>query len=243
MAQKTPIQQGSKEAPSKFYITIAATGPYLVFGAPPLNIQTIETNRDGECWEFREGKSFDTSAQPTALCRCGYSKNKPYCDGAHLKGDWSPELTAPNRPLLDDAEVIEGPFVSLSDNEKYCAFARFCDAKGRTWNLVEQDSQEAAELTVREANMCPAGRLSAWNNATGKPYEPEYEPSLALIEDPSIGVSGPLWVRGGIRIAKENGESYEIRNRVTLCRCGQSSNKPFCDGTHASMRFKDHLDR
>lgn len=242
MAQKILIQRGSTEAPAKFHITIAAKGPYLVFGSPPLNIQSIETNRDGECWEFKEGKSFSMATEPTALCRCGESKHHPYCDGSHLKADWSPELTAPNKPLLDDAEVIEGPIVSLTDNESYCAFARFCDAKGRTWNLVEQDNQHAAELTIREANMCPAGRLSAWNNATGEPYEPVLGPSLALIEDPSIGVSGPLWVRGGIRISKENGESYEIRNRVTLCRCGQSANKPFCDGTHASMKFEDGLE-
>lgn len=242
MAQKILIQKGSTEAPAKFHITIAAKGPYLVFGSPPLNVQLIETNRDGECWEFKEGKSFSTATEPTALCRCGESKHMPYCDGSHLKADWSPELTAPNRPLLEDAELIEGPIVSLTDNQSYCAFARFCDAKGRTWNLVEKDNEQAAQLTIQEANICPAGRLSAWDNKTGQPYEPVFEPSLALIEDPSIGVSGPLWVRGGIRISKENGESYEIRNRVTLCRCGQSSNKPFCDGTHASMRFDDHLE-
>ena len=35
--------------------------------------------------------------------------------------------------------------------------------------------------------------------------------------------------------------SYEGRNRVTLCRCGASSNKPFCDGSHASVKFDDGL--
>ena len=54
-------------------------------------------------------------------------------------------------------------------------------------------------------------------------------------------MSGPIWVKGGIRIEGADGKSYEIRNRVTLCRCGQSSNKPFCDGTHASMHFHDGL--
>ncbi len=55
---------------------------------------------------------------------------------------------------------------------------------------------------------------------------------LALIEDPGIGVSGPIWVRGGVRIESAEGKIYEIRNRVTLCRCGKSKNKPFCDSAH-----------
>ena len=48
------------------------------------------------------------------------------------------------------------------------------------------------------------------------------------------GVSGPLFVRGGIKVLDSRGEPYEIRNRVTLCRCGRSSNKPLCDGSHQS---------
>ena len=53
------------------------------------------------------------------------------------------------------------------------------------------------------------------------------------------GVSGPIWVRGGIPVVAADGHAYEIRNRVTLCRCGASSNKPFCDGSHASIKFSD----
>ncbi len=59
------------------------------------------------------------------------------------------------------------------------------------------------------------------------------------MEDPSLGVSGPLWVRGGIPIFSAQYEPYEVRNRVTLCRCGHAENKPFCDGSHIAARFKD----
>ena len=41
------------------------------------------------------------------------------------------------------------------------------------------------------------------------------------------------------RAVSADGFEYEVRNRVTLCRCGQSQNKPFCDGTHAQTKFKD----
>ena len=60
-------------------------------------------------------------------------------------------------------------------------------------------------------------------------------------QDPAEGVSGGLWVRGGITVESADGFRYETRNRVTLCRCGASRNKPFCDGSHAEVRFTDGL--
>ena len=244
MKNEEKIQQGSHKADSKFHITIEDNGPILVYGKPPLAQEFLTPNKEGEIWEFRKGETYSTQNEPTALCRCGASKNKPYCDGSHTQTRWDPRLTASNRPLLDDAEGFDGPTLELSDNEKYCVFARFCDAKGRVWNLVGQsDNAEARDLTIREANMCPGGRLSAWDKKTEKPFEPEYEPSLGLIEDPAIGVSSGLWVRGGIPVSKSDGTTFEIRNRVVLCRCGQSSNKPFCNGAHASVKFHDGLSK
>ena len=58
-----------------------------------------------------------------------------------------------------------------------------------------------------------------------------------LEDDP---VLGPV-VRGGIPITAADGFQYELRNRVALCRCGASQNKPFCDGTHAQIKFRDGL--
>jgi len=63
--------------------------------------------------------------------------------------------------------------------------------------------------------------------------------SIGLIEDPAEGVSGPLWLRGGIPLIAADGFAYEVRNRMTLCRCGASKNKPFCDGTHITVGFRD----
>lgn len=237
------VQNGSKQAPGKFYITVQSDGPYLVYGRPPLSQQIITPDHNGENWTFTEGMDFKMDAeQPVALCRCGHSRDKPYCDGSHVNGGWDPALTAPVESLLEGAQLFDGPVVSLTDNEHYCVFARFCDAKGRVWNLVgESDNPQKKEYTVHEANMCPNGRLSAWDNETRKPFEPKYDPSLGLIEDRPLAISGGLWVRGGIPVRTEDGTTYEIRNRVVLCRCGQSSRKPLCDGTHASMKFRDGL--
>jgi hypothetical protein len=79
----------------------------------------------------------------------------------------------------------------------------------------------------------------AWDNASGEAIEPTFEPSIGLIEDPAKGCSGPAWLRGGVQVVGADGFKYEVRNRVTLCRCGASQNKPFCDGTHAAIHFSD----
>ena len=236
------IQKGSKQADKKFHITIEDSGPYLVYGKPEVVQQFIVPNERGEMWWMQEGKDFRIDREPVALCRCGESKNHPYCDGSHLHADWDSQLTAPEEGLLERAKVYEGPEVSLTDSEKFCAFARFCDAGLRVWNEVgESDDPEHREMTIREANHCIAGRLSAWDNKTGDPHEPELEPGIGLVEDPKIHASAGLWVTGGIPFSRQDGFTYEIRNRVALCRCGQSSNKPYCDGTHASFRWNDGL--
>ncbi len=238
----TKIQKGSKPADKKFHITVEDDGPLVVYGQPPLVQKFIVPNDKGEMWWLQDGLTFRMASDPVKLCRCGESKHKPYCDNAHTTADWDPRLTASERGLLEDAKVYDGPVLSLSDSEKYCAFARFCDGGIRVWNEVgESDSPEHRDLTIREANHCIAGRLSAWDNKTGEPFEPELEPELALIEDPKIRSSAGIFVSGGIPISRQDGFTYEVRNRAALCRCGQSSNKPWCDGTHASFHWNDGL--
>ena len=240
--KKVKVETGSNEAPESYYIKITPDGPYLVYGNPPIDQEIILPNEEGSSWVYRKGKHFTPDPNHIALCRCGESKHKPFCDGSHVHAHWNPEETNDKRPLLEDAEEIEGPTMILADNEKYCAFARFCDAYGRIWNLVQEaETEEEKELVRREAGHCPAGRLVVWDKETEKVFEPPFKPSIGIIEDPGIKVSGPIWVKGGIRIESADGTSYEVRNRVTLCRCGQSSNKPFCDGTHASMKFRDGI--
>ncbi|HTL15837.1 MAG TPA: CDGSH iron-sulfur domain-containing protein [Patescibacteria group bacterium] len=215
-------------------IQIKKDGPYLVNGAVPLNEQHIVTNTEGESMDYRNGKHYPAQTQ-YALCRCGHSANKPFCDGTHKKVGFDGTETASREPYVDQAQTIDGPTVRLTDVESLCAFARFCDPKGRIWNLVEKAADpEVRKIVEYEAAHCPAGRLVLWDRETGKAIEPKFEPSLGLIEDSEKRVSGPIWVRGGIPVISSDGTTYEMRNRVTLCRCGSSNNKPFCDGSHAA---------
>jgi CDGSH-type Zn-finger protein len=220
-------------------VQISKNGPYLVSGNLPLSKTIIGTNEKGESIKWGQGQNYPAQEQ-YALCRCGESKNKPFCDGSHTQVEFDGTETASRKPYREQATVMRGPTMSLTDNESLCAFARFCDPHGQVWNLVNQtDNPSAKKHFERQTCDCPSGRLVAWDNATGKPIEPQYEPSIALIEDPAQGCSGPVWLCGGVQVVAADGFEYEVRNRMTLCRCGASQNKPFCDGTHASMKFND----
>ena len=220
-------------------IEITKDGPYLVKGGLPLSEQLIVTNAEGESLDYAEGKKYP--AQPQyALCRCGRSGHKPFCDGTHATVHFDGTETASREPYLKQAETIDGPTMVLTDAESLCAFARFCHRAGGTWKLTQRsDDPEAKKIAVEEAGACPSGRLTVWNKKTGQPIEPEFDPSLSVIEDPGAGVSGPIRLKGGVPIVSADGTEYEIRNRATLCRCGRSANKPFCDGSHIEAGFND----
>ncbi|HEX2425399.1 MAG TPA: CDGSH iron-sulfur domain-containing protein [Actinomycetota bacterium] len=227
-------------APPEMSITVTENGPYMVAGGVPLALQTIVSDEEDISVEWREGGSFDAERE-YRLCRCGQSSTKPFCDDSHERVGFDGTETATREPYLAQAEEQDGPTLILTDAEQLCAFARFCDYGGRIWNLVERDDRESAALTVREATRCPSGRLVAWDRSTQEPHEESYPPSIGVVEDPTEKVSGPLWVRGGIQVIAADGHRYEVRSRITLCRCGRSSNKPFCDGTHAAIGFDDGL--
>lgn len=216
-----------------FKIKIIKNGPYMVTGFVPMTKQTILADRNGLSSSWKTSHRYPVQ-EKYSLCRCGKSQNKPYCDGIHMHAKFIGTETASTEKYIDQAEVIEGADITLTDVVNLCAFAQFCDRDGGVWQLTEySEDPEARDMAIQEACDCPAGRLVMWDKKTGQTIEPELEPSIGLIEDPQIGVSGPIWVKGGIPIEASDGTVYEVRNRVTLCRCGRSQNKPFCDGIHA----------
>jgi CDGSH-type Zn-finger protein len=220
-------------------ITVILNGPYMVEGGIPLTNQHIVPNEQGESIEWREGDAFPLSDK-YALCRCGQSHTKPFCDATHNLIGFDGTETASREPYAKQAAQFDGPSMVLEDAESLCAAARFCDPHGQVWNLVKKSDQpSAAKLVEHEAGHCPGGRLVAKHRATGQAIEPHFEPSIGLVQDTAQGISGPIWVRGGIPIIGTDGQPYEVRNRVALCRCGASSNKPFCDGSHTSTQFND----
>lgn len=214
-----------------YKVKVTKDGPYMVSGGVPLSEQSMCVDSDGQCHGWKEGKKYPTQ-ESYDLCRCGHSKNKPYCDGTHAKIQFDGAEQAAHSSYLEQANAINGPLLKLTDAEVFCAGARFCDRAGGTWELTEESSNpDARQKAIEETGDCPSGRLVVWDKG-GNVIEPDFEPSIGLVKDTQAGKMGPLWVRGGIPVESADGVPYEVRNRVTLCRCGKSSNKPFCDGSH-----------
>ena len=219
-------------------IVVSKDGPYLISGNLPLEKEIITTDKEGEVCCWKKGEQYPAQ-ESYALCRCGKSKTMPYCDGSHLTGFDGTEVASRKKYLEQLDSKTAGPALELTDTQSFCANARFCGRKTGTWNLTQNSGDPAAKkMAIQQACDCPAGRLVIWDKKTGKAIEPDFDQSLAVVDDPSAKCSGPIWVKGGVQIQAADGFEYEKRNRVTLCRCGRSSNKPFCDGTHVSIGFK-----
>ena len=220
-------------------VRIAKNGPYLVKGSIPLSQQTIGADAEGASQEWQAGAAVRVPAS-YALCRCGQSARKPFCDGTHEKVQFDGTETASRAAYREQAQRLEGAELDLTDAEPLCAFARFCDPNGQVWNQLERTDQPEVRATfVRQVGQCPAGRLVAWERSRGVALEPALPVSIGVVQDPAQGTSGPLWLRGGVALISADGFVYERRNRVTLCRCGASKNKPFCDGSHVAAGFRD----
>lgn len=224
-----PECHGSEGKPK--IIKVSKDGPYLVSGRVPISVKTIVSDQEGTAVGWRQMKKFPLQ-DDYALCRCGQSKKKPFCDGAHLKARFRGKETA-TEGYLKKPEKHNGQYLRLDDFAEICASARFCHRAGGIWELIKKkDDPEAKRTVIEEASDCPSGRLVIVDKATEKALEPDLEPSIAAIDDPFIRGIGPLWVRGRIPVVSADGKTYVVRNRVTLCRCGKSENKPFCDSSH-----------
>lgn len=226
--------------PTQFMsIQITENGPYLVSGFVPL-LEEVITPIQGHL-EYRQRHTYPLE-QTYALCRCGHTKTPPFCDGVHKTIPFDGTETADRNLFVQRADVYRGPGVSLLDDNR-CAFARFCHREdGDVWTLTERSGHEQLKHeAIKASSDCPSGRLVHYDAADRKSYEPDLEPAISLLQDPEQGVSGPLFVRGGIRLISAEGEPYELRNRYALCRCGASEDKPFCDAMHVSCQFTDGI--
>ncbi len=225
-------------------IKVTKNGPYLVIGKIPIAEQIIVSNEIGIPIKWQKGKDHP-SQEACTLCRCGQSKTKPFCDGTHTRIGFDGTETPNREPYMKQAKVIDGPQLKLTDVEDLCASARFCHRAGEIWDLIPRsDNSTARQAAIEEACDCPSGRLIVWDKKTDKPIEPNLRKAIGLIEDPKLECSGPIWVQGAIQVTSAEGTPYEVRNRVTLCRCGKSTIKPFCDSSHfPEHRYKELMAR
>jgi CDGSH-type Zn-finger protein len=218
-------------------IRIIPNGPYEVTGGVKISERIITP--EGKTYIWKEGRQLPQSDR-YYLCRCGRSRNPPFCDGYHAKGvPFTGKEVAGHSAFAERAKVYKGPGMDLEDDNR-CAFARFCHRRdGLVWDLVSgSDDPDVKDELVKGACECPAGRLVP-RDKSGKEIEMDTEPEIIIIQDPQKNVSGGIFVKGGIELIGADGTVYETRNRYVLCRCGTSQNKPFCDAMHVTMEYRD----
>lgn len=202
-------------------VECATDGPYLVKG---LN-----------AFYGIDGEPAETKAM-MALCRCGATKNRPFCDGTHskigFKGDKAESRVA------DKRETYVGKSIAIHDNRGLCSHAGYCTDKlkqvfrsgAKPW--IDPDGAAVAEIT-KVIQMCPSGALSY--SVDGKEF------NRSIDDAPKIQMSphGPLELDGGVVLKGVPLLEGAPATHATLCRCGQSKNKPFCDGSHWYANFRD----
>jgi CDGSH-type Zn-finger protein len=175
------------------------------------------------------------SVRGVALCRCGGSKNKPFCDGTHgMNGFTDQNLADRSRNRRVD---YVGKQITIHDNRALCSHAGFCTGGLETvfrmhhepWIDPDGASSDKIIETVRR---CPSGALSH-SIANVESRDQDRPPMVTVTDD------GPYAVTGGIElVGVEFGEGTS-HEHYTLCRCGASKNKPFCDGSHWQVGFRD----
>ncbi len=214
-------------------ISIEEQGPFHVMGPVKLRRRIRILNADGEAIAWQWGEEIHAESENFDLCRCGHSKNKPFCDKSHLQVQWDGRLTADRGTTESRQKVFRGKGMILTDDETLCAGFAFCDPFGSVWAEIKQTADpEVRERLKEQIQRCPSGRLRYLLEMGTAPVEINYEPTIAVISD------GPLQALGGISVQAPDGFVYEVRNRQLLCRCGLSKNKPFCDGSHWDSGFR-----
>ena len=221
-----------RAANAAFRITVQEHGPYIVSGGVPLNRKSVVYSEDHEPLTWRKTTTLE-GGSAYRLCRCGHSSQKPFCDNTHARIGFDGAETAPTAPSATRARRFVGTGITMTDDSVLCIQAEFCTNKvEKVWEMVKRSDDVRSRFALMQMiERCPSGKLGY--EVDGVPIEPD------LPEAISVTANGPYWVTGGIPVTMSNGQTLEVRNRVTLCRCGQSKNKPLCDGSHNEAGFKD----
>lgn len=201
-------------------------GPYYLINDPePRPVATLQDP---------SGQGYST-VHGVALCRCGGSKNKPFCDGTHSTSGFRDAKTAD--PAKNRRKAYAGKAITIFDNRAICAHAGFCTdglkevfrEDASPW--IDADGADVARI-IATIEKCPSGALSyALNGEEAAP--PQRAPAVTVTKD------GPYAITGGVELAGVDFGDGASREHYTLCRCGASANKPFCDGSHWEVKFRD----
>jgi CDGSH-type Zn-finger protein len=221
-------------------ITIRPNGPYKVEGNIPLVRKSQIVSEHGEPLNWKVDGDIQAES-PYFLCRCGGSQNKPFCDSTHKQNGFDGTETARIDTFADRQKVDErGIGIVVKSDHSLCMNSGFCgNRKTNIRRMVPHTEEPAVRAEIMAMiDRCPSGTYSYSLTREGEDIEADLPVQVAdTIEVISEGpIQGPLWVTGHIEIERSDQQPMEVRNRVTLCNCGESCNKPLCDGTHRRIQ-------
>jgi uncharacterized Fe-S cluster protein YjdI len=181
--------------------------------------------RAGKVWEWRDmdGRQVDKAERHEVRQLTGRHAE------VHMQGPSAVDSTPHER-------VYRNEKIAVTWHPERCVHSQRC-VNGlpavfrpgeRPWVRVDAATADAIARTVAR---CPSGALTFERLDGGAQEAIPAETVVEALAD------GPLAVRGNLRIIGPDGTTLRQATRVTLCRCGQSSNKPFCDGTHLKIGF------
>jgi CDGSH-type Zn-finger protein len=200
-------------------ITCKSNGPYLVKG-----LATLTSSR---------GEALATG-ETIALCRCGGSSKKPFCDGTHAKIGFEDGKQAGRSK--DKRRDYAGKAITIHDNRGLCAHAGECTQRlSSVWRMgakpwIDPDAA-SVDAIIETIEACPSGALSY--SIGGEEHRGPNRPGAIR-----LAKNGPYLVTGHIMLQGVEFAEGASREHFTLCRCGASKNKPFCDGSHYDTGFE-----
>jgi len=211
-------------------IQAAKNGPYLVTNVRRLNDHL--------------GEPIPAAPQ-VALCRCGGSATKPFCDGSHARNGFT-DAKDPKR-VPDRLDTYLGVQVTVGDNRGTCQHSGFCtDRLANAFRASQEPfvapSGARADEIMSAVRDCPSGALSFALDGQDERGPVDWggarEPAIEVTKD------GPYRITGGIALAGADGADVPrnagaSREHYAVCRCGHSQNKPFCSGMHWYVDFHD----
>ena len=214
---------------------------------------TIRLSPDGPLLVRNVLRVFNWLGEPLpsrplmALCRCGASSIKPYCDGSHAKIRFSGEKDAERVP--DQRGTHIGEQLGILDNRGTCQHSGFCTDRlptvfhAKTEPFVTPSGGRMDEI-IRAVRDCPSGALSfAIDGVEARDSVDFHDTRPPTIE---VTKDGPYRITGAIALEEADGSDVPrnagaSREHFALCRCGHARNKPFCTGMHWYVEFRDPI--
>ena len=209
--------------PDEPRIVVTEHGPYRVEGEVAIHDAA--------------GTRLETGAS-VSLCRCGGSRKKPFCDGTHARKGFDGRESFDHGPIAARRDAYRANGLTVYDDRAACShFGQCTDRLASVFGgkPFVRPHGAPADAIAEIVAACPSGALAYALRDTPEPIETREPPSISPMPD------GPYRVRGAVEVVGADGRPYEARERQTLCRCGQSRTKPYCDGSHWYAGFRDPL--